>query len=139
MERRAAAFFGLGPNLPSVAFDDGLTCSESDARPGARAIQTLEHPENVFLILGFESHAIVAHGNGPVVVLAMGLDLYFAGAIRTSILDAVPDQILHQPGEMHVASRQRRKRRMRNPGSAFIDLRREIFLNLGDDVIEVDR
>src|SRR5581483_8570192 len=95
IERGAAIDSSFDPDSPAVAGDDALHDRQADA--GAfkilRAMQPLEHPEQLVDVLHVEADAVVADEEDLLAAAVLRADLHRGFAARPRVFEGVVDQV----------------------------------------------
>ena len=86
------------------AFDDSLAKGKTDTGPGNLfAMETLEYPENLFMILGGNPNTIVGHRKAADIVLLLHGNMDEAGTFG-AVLYAVTDKVLKELHKMRTVT-----------------------------------
>src|SRR5689334_2678433 len=104
MKRRAFTLHAVSPSAPAVTLDDIAANRQSDARAGVGSIEPLENAEDPLRIFLIETHTIVAYRYSPIVAVALGENVHRAWPLGTAILQAIANQVLHEPGKQQAVS-----------------------------------
>src|SRR5580698_8328622 len=100
-------------------------------------MQPFEDNENLLVVLGRNSHAIVGYGETPVAIQFLRRDMNLRGGVGT-VFDRIADQVLQQLNEMGLLARYQRQTVGSDDGAALFDGRTQVLNHLLINRTEVD-